>query len=234
MISVITPTYNEKENIVRFIEKITSCLTDMKQSFEIIVVDDSSPDSTAEIVASLKSKYPHVSFLKRLKRGGIGSAYFDGFSKAKGDILIGIDADLSPSVESIPLLIEKLKEGNDMVIGSRYLPASKVYDQSPIKLAGSKLFNILIKFVLGIPCSDITHSYRTFTKKTFNDIKKYIVEKDHPSFFIEYSFWVIRRGYKISEVPIIFRERKFGYSKLNSLQGLKNAVKTLVRLKRIK
>ena len=234
MISVITPTYNEKENIGRFIKEIASYLNDRKKKFELIVVDDNSPDGTADLVDSMKREHKNILLLKRSGRLGLGSAYFDGFSKAKGDILIGIDADFSSSLASIDMFIKKIEKGYDMAIGSRYMPRSKVYGQSVIKLEGSRLFNSFTRLFLNIPYSDITHSFRAVTKAAFDDIRTNIKEDDHPSFFIEFSFWIHRAGYKVSEVPIVFRERKLGKSKLNLSQGLKNGVKTLIRLKKIK
>lgn len=233
MISVVTPTYNEKENILRFIKEVSHFLKGKKEPFEIIIVDDNSPDGTAELVNSVKSKYPNISLIRRAGKRGLGSAYFDGYSAAKGDILIGIDADLSPSLSSISSYIKNIENGDDMVIGSRYLPKSEIYGQSMLKLGGSKLFNILAGLFLSIPYSDITHSYRAITKKAFDDIRKKITEVDHPSFFIEFSFWVNKKGYRVSEIPIVFKERRIGYSKLNFYQGLKSAIKTVVRLKKM-
>lgn len=233
MISIITPTYNEKENVSLFIKKVSSFLTRMKLPFEIIVVDDNSPDGTGEVVRSLKSKYPQVSLIKRINKNGIGSAYFDGFSKARGDILIGIDADLSPSLSAIPLFIEKLKKGTDMVIGSRYIHGSKVRNISIFRQFGSKFFNVMLQLVFNSQISDITHSYRALKKNVFKNIARHITESGHPSFFIELTFWTIRKEYVVGEVPITFVERRHGYSKLNTFQGLKNAIKTIKRLKKI-
>lgn len=233
MISVITPTYNERENIEIFIKRVSSCLISAGQEFEIIIVDDNSPDGTAEVVVSLKSQFPQVSLIRRSYRKGIGSAYFDGFLAAKGSFLVGIDADLSLSSKSILLLVHELNKGIDMVIGSRYLPSSQIISVSWSKRIGSRLFNLFSKKILNINLSDITHSFRGFRKEVFDNISKYITETDHPSFFIECTFWANKEGYKIKEVPIIFRERRFGQSKLNILQGLEKGIETLFRLKKL-
>src|SRR5579859_1807563 len=221
MISVVTPTYNERENVPLFLGSICPFLSSLKQPFEVIIVDDNSPDGTSAIVNSLKSKYPQVSLLKRVGKRGIGSAYSAGFAKAKGDIIIAIDVDLSQSLTTIPLFLEKLKAGDDMVIASRYLPGSEVRNISFYRQLGSRFFNMFVKFSLALPALDSTHSYRAFKKNIFRDVGKRIEETGHPSFFIELSFWTNKAGYRISEVPTIFVERIHGQSKLNTFQGLK-------------
>jgi len=232
MISVVTPTYNERENIPLFLAHISSFLVSLKQPFEVIIVDDSSPDGTSDVVISLKSKYPQVVLLKRVGKRGIGSAYFDGFAKAKGNIIIAIDVDLSQSLTTIPLFLKKLKAGDGMVIASRYLPESEIRNISFYRQLGSKFFNMFVKFMLALPVLDSTHSYRAFKKDVFRDISKKIKENGHPSFFIELSFWTAKAGYTLSEVPTIFVERVHGQSKLNTFHGLKNAYNTLTRLKK--
>lgn len=231
MISIITPTYNEKESIPIFIKEVSACLNSLREKFEIIIVDDSSPDGTAKVVKALQKKYPQLVLLKRKGKLGIGSAYFDGYTKAKGDFIIGIDADLSQSIETIPYFIKEMKKGKRMVVASRYLPKSKVVNISIYRNWGSKAFNLFTKASLNLPILDITHSYRGITKKTVLDIKKHITETVHPSFFIELTYLVHKKGYAISEVPTVFIERRSGVSKLNTLQGLKKAIKTIQRLK---
>lgn len=232
MISIITPTYNERESLPHYLKQITAYLASLREQYEIIIVDDNSPDGTGELVNSLKLKYPQLTLLKRIGKKGIGSAYFDGYKKARGNIVIGIDADLSQSLKSIPLFIKNLKEGkSDMVIASRYLPASKVYNQTPFRRWGSRVFNIFLYHTLSVPVFDITHSYRGFKKSIIKKIANDVIETDHPSFFIELTFLTIKNGYKVNEVPTVFKERKYGYSKLNIIKGVKAAVKTVVRLK---
>lgn len=231
MISIITPTYNEKEGIGRFVETIANEMKRLKQPFEIVVVDDNSPDGTAEIVTGLRTQYPTVRLVKRKGKLGIGSAYFDGFSEASGDYLIGIDADLSPSLDVIPAFIKKLEAGDGMVIGSRYLPTSRVVNVTEFKTKGSKVFNFVFRLILGLPLSDLTHSNRAFSRQAWAKIAPHIQTKDHPSFFIECSFWAQKLGFKVSEVPITFTERAVGRSKLNVWKGLRNALKTIAKLR---
>ncbi len=231
MISIITPTYNEKDGIEHFVASVSQTMKGLNQPFEIVVVDDNSPDGTADLVIRLRSKYPQLNLLKRAGKLGIGSAYFDGFAKAKGDFLIGIDADLSPGVEVLPLFVERLKAGDGMVIGSRYLRKSRTVGVGLYKANGSRVFNIFTRIVLGVPASDITHSNRAMTKKCFEAIAPKIKTKDHPSFFVECSFWAKKLGFRISEVPITFTERTTGRSKLNINKGLRNALKTIAKLR---
>jgi dolichol-phosphate mannosyltransferase len=231
MISIVTPTYNEKDGITHFVETISQTMKGLKQPFEIVVVDDNSPDGTASIVTELKKIYPALRLLKRKGKLGIGSAYSDGFSAAKGDYIIGIDADLSPGVGVISAFLKRLEAGDGMVIGSRYLSDSQVRNVTEFKTKGSKLFNVVFRFFLGLPLSDLTHSNRAFSKKAWQAIAPRIQTKDHPSFFIECSFWAKKLGFAVSEVPIVFTERVAGRSKLNVWKGLRNALKTIARLR---
>ncbi len=234
MISIITPTYNERDGIEHFVQTISQVMNELGEPFEIIVVDDNSPDGTARRVTELKANYPNLELLKRAGKLGIGSAYFDGFCKASGEYLIGIDADLSPSTDAIPLFIERLKGGDGMVIGSRYLPESQIHNMTKFKSDGSRVFNFFTRYALGIPLTDITHSNRAFSKETFKEIAPYITTKDHPSFFIECSYWVHRLGHAVSEVPITFTERIIGQSKLDIKNGLRRSFKTIAKLRKSK
>lgn len=195
------------------------------------MVDDNSPDGTAEVVKKLQSGDPNLKLVQRKGKLGIGSAYFDGFKQATGEFMIGIDADLSPSLDAIPKMIKKLEAGSGMVIGSRYLPESRIYNMTKFKSGGSKLFNYFAKTVLGIPLSDITHSNRAFSAKAFSLIAPHITETGHPAFFIECSFWAKKLGEQVSEVPITFTERVLGQSKLDLNKGLRQALKTVRRLR---
>lgn len=234
MISVIMPTYNEKEGIGLSVEKITEFMKKQPQDFEIVVVDDNSPDGTAAVVTELKMKYPNVKLLKRAGKLGIGSAYFDGFSLAVGEYLIGIDADLSPSLDAIPHMVEKLATGSGMVIGSRYLPQSRIYNMTGFKSGGSRLFNLFARQALGLKLADITHSNRAFSRDCFQVIAPHIKAKDHPAFFIECSFWADKLGYNPTEVPIVFTERTVGNSKLDLKKGLRGALRTIACLRKLK
>lgn len=231
LISIVTPTYNESVGIVNFVKTVERTMQKVKLPFEIIVVDDNSPDGTADIVLKLKTQYPTLKLLKRAGKLGIGSAYFDGFNLAKGDIIIGIDADLSPSSEVIPLFIQQLTNQFDMVIGSRYLWQSKVKNVSFFKSFGSRVFNYLTRLMLSLPYTDITHSNRAFTRKGWQLIAPKINSQDHPSFFIECSFWAHKLGLKVTEIPINFTERIVGQSKLNVKKGLKSAWQTVKKLR---
>lgn len=230
LISIITPTYNEKDNITYFITAVSQMMIKLRLNYEIIVVDDNSPDGTGRIVEKLKSKNPNIKLIKRKGKLGIGSAYFDGFQSAKGDYLIALDADLSPGVNTIPKFIEALDAGKQMVIGSRYLPSSVIINVTKFKSNGSKLFNHFVKNVLRIPLSDITHSNRAFTKDAFIQIAPHITENSHPAFFIECSFWAHRLNYQLGEIPITFTERDNGQSKLNINKGLRKSLGTVARL----
>jgi dolichol-phosphate mannosyltransferase len=233
MISFVTPTFNEKEAIQIFVKTMTDFGHTLNRPFEIIVVDDNSPDGTSEIVQKLQTEYPHLKLLKRIGKKGIGSAYYDGYHQAQGEIIIGLDADLSQSLKTIPQFLSMIEnEGYDMVIGSRNTSESVITGCSAFKRFGSITLNYFIRFFLGIHSSDLTHSFRAFKKEVLskmNDQK--ITEIGHPSFFIEFSYRLTQEGYKIGDTSCDFKEREVGYSKLNLVKGLKRALHTMYRLK---
>lgn len=228
-ISIVTPTYNERIGINNYLSSMINILSSLNADYEIIVVDDNSPDGTGDYLLNLKKNLPFLHVIIRQGKSGIGSAYLDGFTQAKGDYIIGIDADLSPSIEVIPKFIERLDEGFQMVIGSRYSPGSEIRNVSFFKSYGSRLFNSFCRTMLQIPLNDITHSNRAFTREAFNRIRPNLSESAHPSFFIECSFWAQKQDLRITEVPITFSERTTGSSSLAVRQGLAKGLKTIYR-----
>lgn len=217
-ISVVIPTYNEKENISILVERIENVLKKDKKKFEIVVVDDNSPDGTADIAKALNEKYRNIRVLIRKKKEGVGAAYYFGYKNSKGSIVIGMDADLSHNPYEIPKLLKRLEDGYDMVIGSRHMRGS-YYEHKKFntfrKYLTSKYGNILTSFILGIKIRDFTNGFRCFKRGILQDIK--LINKGNSLLMeiIAKAYW---NGYKISEVPVTFIDRKRGSSKLRLLK----------------
>ncbi len=229
--SIVVPVYNEKKNILQTIKKIKNIDSDNKK-VEILFVDDNSPDGTAKEVIRLSKQYKNVRLIQHGKKEGIGAALLFGCKYARGNLIIFLDADLSTDPEFILKMENLLNDGCDMVVGSRYLKTSSQSGKSYSKIIGSKFFNIFTKFVLGLPIKDITHSFRVFRKEVYVNIQKYIKEKGHPSFVIEFTYYAMKHKYVIKEFPITFIERDFsqGISKLNLKKELISSLKIILKL----
>jgi len=212
-IFVVTPTFNEKKNIKELIEKINLA----NDKIDILVVDDNSPDGTHEIVNNLKNKYKNLHLLKRLKKGGLGSAYIAGMKYAlnhNADLIIQMDADMSHDPASINDLIEKSKNF-DLVIGSRYISGINVVNWPFHRLIISYGANLYSRIVTGLPIKDATGGYKCWKRKVLENINIDSIESQGYSFQIEMSYRAWIKKYKICEIPIIFIDRTVGQSKMN-------------------
>lgn len=229
--SFIVPVFNEKQNIFPTIDEIFK-YHKYPNEFEILFVDDNSPDGTASEINKACSKYSNVKLIQHGKKEGIGAALTYGCKFAKHDLFIFIDADLSQSPSYIPQMIKHIESGSDMVIGSRYLKGSKKINQSAFRKYGSYLFNLFSKLILGVPVFDITHSFRVFKKDIFYFLENSITQKGHPSFLIEFTYLTALNKYKIKEVPITFIDRDYsrGISKLNIKKEIINSLILILNL----
>ncbi len=218
-ISIILPTFNERENIGILIQEIEVLFEKTHKHIlrEIIIVDDNSPDGTAALCKKLSQRYKNLVVCQKEKEG-IGVALRYGYNVAKGEIILSMDSDLSFSVVDIPLLLEKIQEGNDLVIGCRHTIQGAKYEQKVIStmVKGfiSKTGNMFISLLLGIKLHDFSGNFRAIRKKVWVDIMT--TEKSN-LLLLEMIVKTHKLGYNIAEVPVIFRERRFGKSKLNLL-----------------
>jgi len=206
MISIIIPTYNEADNIKPLINQISSSLKGKK--FEIIVVDDNSPDKTWQIVKKLQKKQKNIRLLRRINKKGLTSAFNDGIKSTKGSIIGWLDADLSQSPHLLKLMTKKLKK-YDVVIASRYVKEAK--DDRGIFLAVllSKLINKLAQFFLFKNITDYTSGYILVKKKFLTQPLK----GDYGEYFINLVFNLIKQKAQIIEIPYISKNRLHGQSK---------------------
>jgi dolichol-phosphate mannosyltransferase len=214
---VIIPTYNEKENIediLRFVFSITD-------HFDILVVDDNSPDGTSKLVKKLQEEYPdRLHLLNREKKEGLGKAYLAGFAwalKQKYDYIFEMDADFSHPPKNLILMREVLKKDEaDMVIGSRYLKGRiGVANWDLKRILLSYFASLYVRIITGIPIRDTTAGFVGYKRKVLEKIKLDEIEFVGYAFQIEMKYKAWKRGFKIKEIPIVFVDRQRGKSKMH-------------------
>jgi dolichol-phosphate mannosyltransferase len=213
---VIIPTYNEKENI----EAILQAVYDLQEGFHVLVIDDGSPDGTAEIVRSLQPKFNHTVFLEeRTGKQGLGTAYIYGFKWAtKRDyrFIFEMDADFSHNPKDLPRLYDACKTGGaDVAIGSRYVKGGGVYNWPKNRIALSKGGSLYTRMILWTPIADQTAGFVCYKKEVLETINLNEIHFVGYAFQIEMKFAAWKLGFKLKEVPIQFTDRQYGESKMN-------------------
>ena len=227
---VIIPTYKEKENIGALITAITS----LDLVFDILVIDDSSPDGTADIVKVLQTASSHIHLIERPGKLGLGTAYITGFKYAieKGyDFIYEMDADFSHDPKDLVRLYEACQDGGaDVAIGSRYISGVNVVNWPLSRVLLSYFASIYVRFVTGMKIMDTTAGFKCYRREVLENILPNQVRSVGYSFQIEMKFIAWKLGYKIVEVPIIFTDRKMGQSKMSG--GIFNeAIWSTLRMK---
>lgn len=226
---VIIPTYNERQNLERLIQRLLNQPADLR----VIVVDDNSPDGTGEIADRLADTHPNR-VLVRHRQGklGLGTAYIAGFHKAietEADLIVTMDADFSHPPERIPAMIEKAQSGYDVVIGSRYVPGGATVECTLPRKILSWGANAFARTLLGLQAHDATAGFRCYHRKVLTSISLDDIFSDGYSFLIEMLYKVQRQGWQVGEVPIVFHNRQQGVSKISRAEIYK-ALYTVVRL----
>eukprot|EP01024_Parvocaulis_polyphysoides_P048020 TRINITY_DN4554_c0_g1_i11.p1 TRINITY_DN4554_c0_g1~~TRINITY_DN4554_c0_g1_i11.p1 ORF type:complete len:253 (+),score=28.15 TRINITY_DN4554_c0_g1_i11:39-761(+) len=226
--SIILPTYNERENIPLIIGLLIKTLARAKLNFEIVIVDDNSPDGTQEVVKKLQTAYGEDKILLKARAGklGLGTAYIHGLKFASGDWVVLMDADLSHHPKYLPQFIQKQADTQcDIVTGTRYKKGGGVYGWDFKRKLTSRGANILAATLLMSNVSDLTGSYRLYRREVIEKLMPLITSKGY-AFQMEIIIRALRMGYSVSEVPIVFVDRLYGDSKLGAneifmyLQGL--------------
>jgi dolichol-phosphate mannosyltransferase len=210
---VVVPTYNERENVLSLIDQVLP----IHPELHVLVVDDSSPDGTGELVAELARREPRVSLLRRPSKLGLGSAYRAGFKQALAagaDLVLEMDADHSHDPRHLPAFLAAA-ETHDVVLGSRYQHGVNVVNWPLSRLILSMAANRYARLVTGVPVFDLTGGYKCFRRHVLEAIDLDRVRSDGYAFQIELTWVAWRLGYSITEVPIVFWERQAGASKLS-------------------
>ena len=224
-VTVVTPTYNESTNVAKLIPQIVEGAKKIKSwELQILVVDDSSPDGTSEVVRALSKKYKNLHLLSRKEKTGLGAAYLAGmqyaFDNMKSDLVITMDADLSHKPEYLPRFLTKIDEGADFVIGSRYIKGGKIPDEWPLRRKFLSTFgNLVVRLMLWSNAfTDWTSGYRAIRRnvyeKVLTKVKHDKAEFRGYTFNIAFCSHVVEAGFKTGEVPIQFPDRTAGKSKL--------------------
>jgi dolichol-phosphate mannosyltransferase len=211
---VIIPTYNEKENIGILIPEIKALLPDI----HILVVDDSSPDGTSDLVKELARTHDGISVLDRPTKEGLGKAYISGFRWALErdyQYIFEMDADYSHDPKYLPDFLAAI-EDSDLVIGSRYVKGVNVVNWPMNRLLLSYAANVMARFLTGIPVQDSTAGFKCFRRKVLETINLDKIDSSGYSFQIEVNFMVWKNSFRIKEIPIVFTDRKRGVSKMST------------------
>lgn len=214
---VIIPTYNEIENI----EKIIRAVFALDGNFELLIIDDGSPDGTAAKVTDLQKEFPHnLNLLQRKGKLGLGTAYLAGFKWALErdyDYVFEMDADFSHAPEDLPRLLDACtREGGDIAIGSRYSNGVSVVNWPISRILISYFASVYVRTVLGFRIFDSTAGFICYSRKALQTINLDAVKMKGYGFQIEMKYTAHRKGLILKEVPVIFVNRKEGSSKMSS------------------
>jgi dolichol-phosphate mannosyltransferase len=211
---IVTPTYNEKENLERFVAAVRGALPEA----DLLIVDDNSPDGTGDIADALAKKDDHVRVMHRAGKLGLGTAYLQAFAKGLSEgyeRFFEMDADLSHDVRYLPDFVRALDAGAEVVIGSRNIPGGNVEGWGLGRHFISKGGSLYSRTILGLRVRDLTSGYKAFTRRALEAINLPTVESNGYSFQIELTYRAVRKGMKVTEVPIVFVDRTAGKSKMS-------------------
>src|SRR5262245_16646679 len=210
---VIVPTYNERENIDELLRRLLA----LPHGLEVLIVDDRSPDGTADLVRQWKARDPRVHLLERAGKLGLGSASRGGFRSGGGhgpEYIFEMDADFSHDPDSIGEFLQHAADA-DLVLGSRYLHGVTVVNWPLSRLILSYTANLYTRIVTGLPVADATGGFKCFRRRALEAVPLDRVKTEGYGFQIEMSFRCWRKGFRIQEIPIMFVDRRAGVSKMN-------------------
>jgi glycosyltransferase involved in cell wall biosynthesis len=211
---VVIPTYQEAENIADVLARVRSVVP----RADILVVDDSSPDGTADLAEVSAREHGGISVLRRPEKQGLGPAYKAGFARgleAGYEVLVEMDADLSHDPASLPDLLGEVERGADLAIGSRYVPGGSVPGWPRHRLMLSKAGNRYSAAVLGIELHDVTAGFRAYRAEVVDKVGLEQVHSQGYGFQVEMAYKILQLGGTVVEIPITFRDRVRGTSKMS-------------------
>jgi dolichol-phosphate mannosyltransferase len=216
---LILPTYNEAENIEAFLLAVGEALARAPcADFRVLVVDDGSPDGTGEIADRLATERPWVHVLHRPVKEGIGPAYLAGFAHALehgAAYVLEMDSDFSFDPADLPRLLQAIEDGADLALGSRYVPGGGVSDWGPLRRFISRGGSTYARLMLGLRVRDLTSGFKCFRREVLEAIHFDSVRSQGYVFQVELTYRAVRAGFHVVEVPIVFRDRQLGQSKMS-------------------
>jgi|TARA_B100001179_G_scaffold220948_1_gene195932 dolichol-phosphate mannosyltransferase len=217
-IAIIIPTYNEKNNIQKLIYELSSVFIDTDYKIHVIVIDDNSPDGTANVVRNIPQNDFSVSLITRKEKLGLGSAYLEGYKWCIDNnfqYILQMDADLSHPPSTAPTLVLSIENGYDVAIASRYVKHGGVSSWPIHRRFISFFANLLVKIFLRTNINDNTTGFRAFNHKTIKLLVEYNIQSKGFSYLIESMYLFHLKNLRIQEIPFIFQERNTGQTKLS-------------------
>jgi len=219
---VVLPTYNEADNLEPLVHAVRAAVPGV----HVLVVDDGSPDGTGAIADALAAAHSDVQVLHRPHKAGLGRAYVAGFAhalEAGAATIVEMDADFSHDPADLPRLLEGVADGADLALGSRYVPGGGIRDWGPVRRGISRLGCGYARRVLGVPVRDLTGGYKAFRAATLEAIDYASVRSQGYAFQVELTHRALQLGLRVDELPIVFREREHGQSKMSGRIALEAA-----------
>jgi dolichol-phosphate mannosyltransferase len=213
--TVCLPTYNERENLPRMIEALRLVL---REGDRVLVIDDNSPDGTGQIADRLAAEIEGVEVLHRPAKQGLGRAYLAGFRRALdggAELVLEMDSDFSHDPADLPRLIAAAQDA-DLVLGSRYVRGGSVADWGLVRKLVSRGGSWYARTVLGVGVRDLTGGFKCFRRSVLESLDLESVHADGYGFQIELTYRAIKAGFNVVEIPIVFRDRRVGQSKMNA------------------
>lgn len=211
----LIPTYNERENIATLSQLVFNTLP----GASLLVIDDNSPDGTADLVLEMKKDFPNLDVHKRIGDKGFGKSYLDGFkivlNDERYDYVVMMDADFSHDPTIVPAMVDRLSN-YDVIIGSRYIDGGSIKNWNLRRHFLSMFANFYARAILGVPIRDLTTGFMCFKKNVLKNIDLNSINSDGYAFLVALKYKMYKAGYKILEYPIIFTERREGQSKMSS------------------
>jgi dolichol-phosphate mannosyltransferase len=214
---LILPTYNEIENIELITRAVVAELASAVDDHTVLIVDDNSPDGTGDAADRLAAELPPVEVLHRPAKSGLGGAYRAGFERALSagaDLVIEMDADFSHDPGYIPVLVAAAAD-SDLVLGSRYVAGGGVLDWGPVRRIISRWGGTYARVILGVAVRDLTGGFKCIRREVLETIGLATLRGEGYVFQVEVTYRAIRHGFRIREVPIVFRDRSRGKSKMS-------------------
>ncbi|MFL5846644.1 MAG: polyprenol monophosphomannose synthase [Solirubrobacteraceae bacterium] len=216
---IVLPTFDEAENLEAIVAALLPVMREARgrEGFRVLVVDDSSPDGTGQIADRLAAAEPELQVLHRQTREGLGMAYLAGFAVALdggATHVIEMDADFSHEPHDLPRLLAAAQDA-DLVLGSRYVPGGVVADWGLLRRFVSRGGSAYARRVLGIGVRDLTGGFKCFRRETLEGIGLPTVRSHGYAFQVELTYRAVRAGYRVVEIPIVFRDRRLGRSKMS-------------------
>jgi len=215
---LILPTYNEAENVEAIVRAALAQLASTGREHTILVVDDGSPDGTGEIADAMAAEHPEIRVMHRPAKEGLGRAYVAGFEDALAngaELILEMDSDFSHDPADLPRLIAAA-DAADLVLGSRYVPGGGVQNWGTVRRLLSRGGSWYARVILGVPVQDLTGGFKCFNRRVLEAVDLDGVHADGYGFQTELTYRAIQAGFTVTEVPILFRERREGQSKMTA------------------